>query len=118
MAGSCSPPTQRPSMPFGTSPGSPKSPLLLERRIAPRRNTYIQATIVMGFNTTPCIVRNVSDSGAKLEVSRVNGIPDRFDLVVPGHRPQPCRVVWRALKEVGVEYQGAAAGAAAYVSER
>lgn len=98
-------------MPFGTSPGSAKSPLLLERRIAPRRNTYIQATIAMGFSTMPCIVRNVSDSGAKLEVSRVTGIPDRFDLVVPGHRPQPCRVVWRAIKEIGVEYQGVIGGA-------
>lgn len=105
-------------MPFGTSPDNAKSPLLLERRIAPRRNTFIQATITMGFSTVPCIVRNVSDSGAKLEVGRVNTIPDRFDLVVPGHRPQPCRVVWRALKEIGVQYQGVADGAAAFVSGR
>ena len=92
-------------MPFGKSPGSPASPLLLERRIAPRRNTYIEATIAMGFSSMPCIVRNVSDTGAKLEVARVSGIPDRFELIVPGHRPQPCRVVWRSLKEIGVEYQ-------------
>lgn len=105
-------------MPFGTSPAPAKSALLLERRIAPRRNTNIQATIAMGFSTMPCIVRNVSDSGAKLEVGRVTGIPDRFDLVVPGHRPQPCRVVWRAMKEIGVQYQGAADGAAAFVSGR
>lgn len=72
----------------------------------------------MGFSTVSCIVRNVSDSGAKLEVARVNSIPDQFDLVVPGHRPQPCRVIWRALKEIGVQYQGAANGAADYIRNR
>jgi hypothetical protein len=94
-------------MPLAKSPGAATSPLLLERRIAPRRNTNIAATIAFGFSTTiPCIVRNVSETGAKLEVSKVTGIPDRFDLIVPGHRPQPCRVAWRAMKEMGVEYQG------------
>lgn len=103
---------------FGTSRSSTKPPLLLERRIAPRRNTHIQATIVMGFSTMSCIVRNVSESGAKLEVERVNFILDRFDLVVPGHRPRPCRVVWRAIREIGVQYQGAADGAAAFLTGR
>lgn len=92
-------------MPFGKSRSSAASPLLLERRIAPRRNTFIEASIAMGFSSIPWIVRNVSDTGAKLEVDKVTGIPDRFDLIVPGHRPQPCRVVWRAMKELGVEYQ-------------
>lgn len=87
------------------SSGSSISPLLLERRIAPRRNTFIEATITVGFSRVPCIVRNVSETGAKLEVAKVTGIPDHFDLIVPGHRPQRCRVVWRALKEIGVEYQ-------------
>jgi hypothetical protein len=94
-------------MPFGKSSGSATSPLLLERRIAPRRNTYIEATISMGFSSIACVVRNVSETGAKLEVSKVTGIPDRFDLIVPRHRPQPCRVVWRAMKELGVEYHAA-----------
>lgn len=92
-------------MAFGKSSTSTPSPLRLERRIAPRRNTCIEATIAAGLSSFPCIVRNVSETGAKLEVAKVTGIPDRFDLVVPGHRPQPCRVVWRALKEIGVEYQ-------------
>lgn len=84
---------------------SGKSTLLLERRIAPRRNTCIQATISFGRSTLPCIIRNVSDTGAKLEVAKVAGIPDIFLLHAPGHRPQTCRVAWRALKELGVEYR-------------
>lgn len=97
------PDPKRPFMPFGKSPAA--SPLLLERRIAPRRNTFIQATIAFGHAKLPCVVRNVSDTGAKLEVTKVGSIPDFFDLLVPGHRPQSCRVIWRALKEMGVEYQ-------------
>lgn len=82
-----------------------KSPLLLERRIAPRRNTRIEAFITFGRTRLPCIIRNVSDTGAKLEVAKVAGIPDVIVLHAPGHRPQTCRVVWRALRELGVEYQ-------------
>ena len=82
-----------------------KSPLKLERRIAPRRNTSIEATITFGHVRLGCIIRNVSDTGAKLEVAKVAGIPDIFLLHAPGHRPQTCRVVWRALKELGVEYR-------------
>ena len=86
--------------------------LRLERRISPRRNTYIEAVIVYGGGRTvrPCIVRNTSDSGAKLEVASVVGIPNTFDLLVPGHHPQHCRVAWRALKELGVAFQPAEAG--------
>jgi hypothetical protein len=82
-----------------------QSPLRLERRIAPRRNTYIEATISFGRTTLPCIIRNVSDSGAKLEVLKVSSIPDVIMLQAPGHRAQTCRVAWRALREVGVEYR-------------
>ena len=78
------------------SPSGP-SALLLERRIAPRRNTYIEARITFGKTSLNCIIRNLSDTGAKLEVAKVAGIPDVFLLHAPGHRPQTCRVVWRAL---------------------
>ena len=52
-----------------------------------------------------CVIRNTSDSGAKLEVAKVGAIPDAITLHAPGHRPQACRVAWRALKEIGVEYR-------------
>jgi len=79
--------------------------LRLERRIAPRRNTAIEAHISFDKARVPCIIRNVSDTGAKLEVAKVAGIPDVILLHAPGHRPQTCRVIWRALKELGVEYR-------------
>jgi hypothetical protein len=82
-----------------------KSALRLERRIAPRRNTAIAAVITFGHTRLDCVIRNVSDTGAKLEVAKVAGIPDVILMHAPGHRPQTCRVAWRALKELGVEYR-------------
>ena len=82
--------------------------LRLEKRLAPRRNTFIAASLVYngGRSRTDCIIRNLSESGAKLEVKgSVASIPNTFDLIAPGHRPHPCRVVWRPLKELGVQFQ-------------
>lgn len=76
----------------------------LERRMAPRRNTYIEAEISFDNIRLPCIIRDVSEGGAKLEVAKVAGIPNLFQLHAPGHRPQACRVAWRAMREMGVAY--------------
>jgi hypothetical protein len=81
-----------------------------EHRLQPRRNTMIVATIVYegGRTRLDCVIRNLSDGGAKLEFATVRGIPPSFDLLVPGHRPHHCRVAWRALKELGVQFVPAA----------
>ena len=78
----------------------------LEKRLAPRRNTLIPADIVFdgGRVRIACIIRNLSESGAKLEVASVSKIPRTFDLVVSKVRPQPCQVMWRTLKEIGVHF--------------
>ncbi len=80
-----------------------------ENRLQPRRHTMIVATIVYdgGRMRLDCVIRNLSDGGAKLEFATVRGIPQSFDLLVPGHRPQHCRVAWRALKELGVQFMPA-----------
>lgn len=67
----------------------------------------IEATIVFdgGRTRISCIIRNLSESGAKLEVASVARIPRTFDLLVDKVRPQHCTVVWRAVKEIGVQFQ-------------
>lgn len=78
-----------------------------EQRLSPRRNTMIEALIVFngGRSYEPCIIRNLSDGGAKIEVYKaVSAIPNSFDLVVPGHKPHACRVAWRALREMGLQF--------------
>jgi hypothetical protein len=80
--------------------------LRLEKRLLPRRHTMIIATIVFdgGRTRLDCVIRNLSDGGAKLEVATVRGIPQTFDLLVPGKRPHPSKVIWRSLKELGVQF--------------
>jgi hypothetical protein len=77
-----------------------------ENRRTQRRTTLKGAQIVFnaGRSTITCTVRNLSGKGAKLQVSSVVGIPDTFDLMLDGHSRQPCRVKWRTLKELGVEF--------------
>jgi hypothetical protein len=78
-----------------------------DNRVTPRRTTLKGARIVFnaGRSTIDCTVRNLSSKGAKLIVTSVVGIPDTFDLLVDGHGLQPCRVAWRTLRELGVEFR-------------
>lgn len=78
-----------------------------EKRGVQRRSTLKTGKIVFnaGRSTIDCTVRNLSSTGAKLQVNSVVGIPDTFDLMLDGHSKQPCRIKWRRLKEIGVEFR-------------
>lgn len=72
----------------------------------------IEAAIVFdgGRSIIPCIIRNLSETGAKLEVSTtVSKVPQTFDLIVARVRPQRCQVVWRTVRELGVQFVTSAA---------
>jgi hypothetical protein len=79
-----------------------------EHRKAQRRPTIKGARIVFNSDrsTFDCTVRNLSRQGAKLQVGSSIGIPDSFDLILPNTARQPCKVVWRKQREVGVEFIG------------
>ncbi len=78
-----------------------------ENRLTQRRTTLKSGRIVFnaGRSTINATIRNMSGKGAKLQVASVVGIPDTFDLLLEGNSHQPCRVVWRTLKELGVEFR-------------
>ena len=78
-----------------------------EKRGVQRRSTLKGGKIVFnaGRSTIDCTLRNLSSTGAKLTVSSVGGMPDTFDLVLDGGAKQPCRIKWRRLKEIGVEFR-------------
>ena len=86
-----------------------KALLRMERRLAPRRSCAIVAEVVFdgGRRVVPCVIRNVSDSGAKLELRSLVGIPASLVLRGAGFQPQQCRVVWRTLREMGVTFERA-----------
>ncbi len=52
-----------------------------------------------------CRVRNISDSGACLEVESPLGIPDDFTLVIDKDGIQRvCHVAWRSARRIGVTF--------------
>ena len=67
-----------------------------EHRIAARRRLLKAGTIEFGGGGIDCTVRNLSETGAALEVVTPLFIPDRFTLFVATEQlKRPCRVVWR-----------------------
>jgi hypothetical protein len=75
------------------------------KRVTPRRRVLKAGLIVFGDRTVDCTVRNLSPKGAALEVVSPLSIPDRFKLVVPtDHLTQPCHIIWRAEKRIGVVF--------------
>jgi hypothetical protein len=74
-------------------------------RIAPRHRTLKAGTIEFGGGGIDCTVRNLSDTGAALEVVTPLFIPERFTLFVPSDQlKRPCHIVWRKEKRIGVAF--------------
>ena len=78
---------------------------MVETRIAPRYRVLKAAKIEYGGATIDCTVRDLSITGAALEVPNQIGIPAKFTLVVPGDGLHlPCHVVWRKEFRIGVAF--------------
>ena len=79
-----------------------------DNRGNPRNRALKGASITFDGGAIDCTVRNISPSGAALDVASPLGIPQEFFLVVPmdGFR-QRCRVVWRKEKRIGVAFDPA-----------
>jgi hypothetical protein len=77
-----------------------------ERRISKRIPTRRAARIdIPGMEPIACLVRDLSNSGARLEVPDVRQVSDKFTLTIVGSwNRQACRVAWRRGNMVGVEY--------------
>lgn len=62
-------------------------------------------TIEFGGGAIDCTVRNLSDTGAALDVTSPVGIPEHFTLVVQADEAHlPCQVVWRKERRIGVRF--------------
>ncbi len=77
-----------------------------EKRLFRRQRALKGGRIVFNraMSTVSCTMRNVSDGGARLEVTSVLGIPEAFDLRLDGHPSRSCLVVWRTANAIGVEF--------------
>jgi PilZ domain len=77
--------------------------LMDNKRNTNRHRVLKAGSITFNGSGINCLVRNMSDTGASLEVENQIGIPPIFDLVVAAdHLTQHCRVVWRKKNRIGI----------------
>ncbi len=83
-----------------------KAKLLESKRKHPRRSVADRGKIVINrpFSMMDCIVLDISEGGACLEVSVAVQLPPAFELVFAEKR-RPCNVAWQKDKRIGVSFK-------------
>jgi hypothetical protein len=76
-------------------------------RIAPRKRVLRAGIIDLGAGgAIACSVKNISETGAALEVNTPLFIPDRFKLIVETEElNRPCQIIWRKERRMGVIFK-------------
>ena len=78
---------------------------MAEKRVATRNRVLKAGTIEFGGGAIDCTVRNLSKTGAALDVTSQIGVPEKFTLVLSGDGLHfPCRIVWRRERRIGVAF--------------
>lgn len=79
-----------------------------ELRRKPRRQFHYDARILKDRDTplVSCLISDISDSGARLNLETATELPDTFVLLLTpnGGARRNCRVVWRNGTSVGVKF--------------
>ena len=98
--------TPQPEQPGAAGQAAQESLQVLEHnRAALRQRVLKSASIEFNGGVIDCVIRNVSETGAALEVASPLGIPETFNLVISGdHSIRPCKVAWRKDKRIGVAF--------------
>ena len=76
-------------------------------RAAPRRRTFLGARIEFDnrISTMDCVVRDVSETGARLALASPVVLPETFSLIIePQNKRYRARVKWQRLTVVGVQF--------------
>jgi hypothetical protein len=77
-----------------------------EHRHDPRLRTLKSGKIVFNKKSSvvDCTIRNLSRTGACLQVATPAGIPQRFELLIDGVS-WACQITWRSGTRIGVTFQ-------------
>jgi len=78
----------------------------MEKRKNLRRKTLKGGSILFGFApAVDCVIRNLSEVGACLQLGSASGIPDQFILIIkPESIRRSCGVAWRRTNRIGVSF--------------
>lgn len=78
-----------------------------ERRSGSRQKSFLQGRIFFNNRRTSvdCLIRDFSESGAKLKFHSMISIPDVVELFIPvKEETRRAKIVWRNADEVGVSF--------------
>lgn len=78
-----------------------------ERRSQPRQRVLKGAIIRFnrGYGAFECVVRNISESGAKLTFGETSAVPAAFELKMAGDiHAREARIRWRSPDSIGVSF--------------
>jgi hypothetical protein len=68
----------------------------MERRAIPLKPVLVSGAIQFAGGAINCLVRDMTISGAALDVTDPHDVPERFNLVFKADGTHiPCQVVWR-----------------------
>lgn len=80
-----------------------------DQRRAPRKRTLKSALVIFNGRTSTlsATLRDISDTGARLRVSKDVAMPETFDLSIDSDGIEaPCLLAWRRGEDVGVRFTG------------
>jgi hypothetical protein len=77
-----------------------------ERRKITRTRVLKGAKMLLGKSSAiDCVARDLTNSGAGLQVPSTNELPESLDLTLDkGHTIRRCRLVWQKSNKAGVEF--------------
>jgi hypothetical protein len=76
-----------------------------ERRRNPRIETNEPALVSAGGSVMICVVRNISQDGAAIDVENPAFVPPRFRLVMAnGTRVRECAIAWIQKNRIGLTF--------------
>ncbi len=77
----------------------------MERRAIPRKPVLMSGAIQFVGCAINCLVRDMTISGAALDVANADEIPERFNLFFKADGTHiPCHVIWRQEERIGVAF--------------
>lgn len=82
-------------------------PLSQERRAIPRQKSFLQGRVFYNNRRTSvdCIIRDITESGARLKFADTVPVPQAFELHIPNKDETfHVRVIWNHGQEMGVVF--------------
>ncbi|WP_441242852.1 PilZ domain-containing protein [Tardiphaga sp. 768_D3_N2_1] len=79
---------------------------MIEKRAAPRHRVLKRGTLAFGGGGIDCTVRNLSASGARVDIASPLGLPQNLMLVIEADQfIRRCRPVWNTDRQLGVAFE-------------